>query len=93
MVQRTADPDDARAQRVRITTSGGDFLDRVLGHRAATLAGAIAHWPESDKRSLRQLLCKLADDLSHLVEPCPHLATGNPALALRHLTNAYETKS
>jgi DNA-binding MarR family transcriptional regulator len=93
MVQRTVDPDDARAQRVDITASGGAVLDSVLGDRAATIGGAIAHWSEGDRRSLRQMLCRLADDLSHLVEPCPHLATGDAARTPGQLTNAYVAKS
>ena len=32
--------------------------------RAATVRDAIAHWPEDDRGALRQLLCRLADDLS-----------------------------
>jgi DNA-binding MarR family transcriptional regulator len=52
MVQRTADPDDARAQRISITAQGADVLNRVLDHRAATICGAIAHWPEGDRSAL-----------------------------------------
>jgi DNA-binding MarR family transcriptional regulator len=79
MVQRTADPDDARAQRISITGRGGDVLNRVMDRRAATISGAIAHWPERDRQSLRQLLGTLAVDLSHVVEPCPASAPERPA--------------
>ena len=69
MVKRTADPDDARAQRITITAHGADVLDRALEHRAATIRDAIAHWPEGDRNALRQLLCLLADDLSDIATP------------------------
>jgi hypothetical protein len=65
----TADPDDARAQRITITAHGGDVLNRVLEHRAATIRDAIVHWPEGDRSTLRQLLCRLADDLRDISAP------------------------
>lgn len=92
MVESTADPDDARAQRVSITERGGDLLNRVLDRRAATIGGAIAHWPEGDRRSLRRLLRALADDLSRVPEPCPHSANDEPARTFGQLAHAYETK-
>jgi len=70
LVQRTADPDDARAQRISVTTHGGDVLTRVMGHRAATIGVAISHWPEGDRRVLGQLLRRLAHDLSQTAGPC-----------------------
>jgi len=76
MVERTADPDDARAQRISVTDRGSDVLTRVLGHRAATIGEAIAHWPHSDRGALHQLLRRLADDLSEITEPCPPPGTG-----------------
>jgi DNA-binding MarR family transcriptional regulator len=75
MVQRTPDPGDARAQRISLTARGGDVLTRLLDHRAATIRDAIAHWSEGDRRTLRHLLRRLADDLSHLTEhPAPRAA-------------------
>ena len=64
MVQRTADPDDARAQQISITARGTGLLKRVMDHRAATIGDAIAHWSEDDRGALRDLLRRLADDLS-----------------------------
>ena len=87
MVQRTADPDDARAQRISITVRGGVVLNQVLDRRAATIRGAIAHWPESDRRSLRQLLCTLADDLSHVAELSPSAAKDESERIDDQLTN------
>jgi DNA-binding MarR family transcriptional regulator len=70
MVQRTADPDDARAQRIAITAGGCDVLTRLLDHRATAIRDAIAHWPEVDRGTLRQLLRRLGDDLSQVNQPC-----------------------
>jgi len=70
MVQRTADPDDARAQRISITARGSDVLTRVLDHRAVAIRDAIAHWPQADRRALCQFLRRLAEDLSHIAGPC-----------------------
>jgi DNA-binding MarR family transcriptional regulator len=65
-VQRTADPDDARAQRISVTTNGADLLTRLLQHRAAAIRDAVAHWPAADRHTLRRLLCLLADDLAQV---------------------------
>ena len=61
----------ARAQRISITTSGADVLQRMMDHRAAAIREAIAHWPERDRADLRQLLRRLAEDLS-----VPSMAAG-----------------
>jgi DNA-binding MarR family transcriptional regulator len=76
MVQRTPDPVDARAQRISLTARGCEVLTRLLDHRAAAIRDAIAHWPESDRCTLRQLLRRLADDLSPVNEPCAPARTG-----------------
>jgi DNA-binding MarR family transcriptional regulator len=87
MVQRTADPDDARAQRIKITARGSGLLKRVMDHRAATIRDAIAHWPEKDRGSLRELLRRLADDLSDATPYEP--AAADPPSRTREL---HETK-
>ena len=69
MVQRSADPDDARAQRISITARGGDVIKRMMDHRAAMIRDAVAHWPEVDRDTLGRLLRRLADDLSDLAGP------------------------
>jgi DNA-binding MarR family transcriptional regulator len=79
MVQRSADPDDARAQRISITARGSDILKRVMDRRAATIRDAIAHWPADDRGALGLLLRRLADDLSHLAgPPAPAVADEPP---------------
>jgi DNA-binding MarR family transcriptional regulator len=79
MVQRTADPDDARALRISITARGGDVLTRLMNHRAVTIRDAIAHWAEPDRNALRQLLRRLAEDLSQAAEPHARRLTHEPA--------------
>jgi DNA-binding MarR family transcriptional regulator len=79
MVQRSADPDDARAQRISITARGSDILKRVMDRRAATIRDAIAHWPADDRDALGLLLRRLADDLSYLAgPPAPAVADEPP---------------
>jgi DNA-binding MarR family transcriptional regulator len=79
MVQRTADPDDARAQRISLTTGGCDVLNRLLDHRAEAIRHAICHWPEGDRRNLRQLLRRLGEDLSQVTGPCVAAVAGESA--------------
>jgi DNA-binding MarR family transcriptional regulator len=79
MVQRSTDPHDARALRISITARGADVLIRLTNHRAAMIRDAIAHWPEGDRGALRQLLRRLADDLSPAAEPYTRPLTHEPA--------------
>jgi DNA-binding MarR family transcriptional regulator len=78
MVQRNADPDDARAQRISITARGGDVIKRMMDHRAATIRDAVAHWPEIDRDALGRLLRRLADDLPDLTGPSAPATAGEP---------------
>jgi DNA-binding MarR family transcriptional regulator len=79
MVARSADPDDARALRIRVTTRGGDVLTRLMNHRSTTIRDAIAHWSEHDRGALRRLLRQLADDLSQAAEHNTRPATHESA--------------
>src|SRR5664280_3143008 len=78
MVARTADPDDARAQRIAITARGVDVLARLMDHRAATIRDAVAHWPEVDRGALGRLLRRLSDDLCDLTGPLAPATAGEP---------------
>jgi DNA-binding MarR family transcriptional regulator len=79
MVQRSADPDDARALRISITGRGADVLTRVSNHRATTIRDAIAHWPEGDRSALCQLLRRMAGDLAPAAVPDEDPPTHQPA--------------
>lgn len=76
MVARTADPADARAQKVSLTARGAEVLARVLAHRAATIRGATAHWPQAERRALRRLLRRLAGDLCEVAGACAPAGVG-----------------
>ncbi len=77
MVARSRDPDDARAQRIDLTTEGSDLLIQFLDGRSASLRDAIAHWPAGDRTALRTHLDRLADDLSRVTVPARTCATGD----------------
>lgn len=79
MVQRSADPDDARAQRISVTARGSDVLKRMMDRRAATIHDATAQWPEADRDALGGLLRRLADDLSDLTRPFAPAAQDEPS--------------
>ena len=78
MVQRSADPDDARAQRISITARGTDVIKCMMDHRAAMIRDAVAHWPEVDRDALGRLLRRLADDLCDLTGPLAPATAGEP---------------
>jgi DNA-binding MarR family transcriptional regulator len=92
LVQRTPDPDDARAQRISITLRGGEILKRMIDHRAATIRDAIAHWSEGDRAALRRLLRRLADDLSEVGAPSAPAADDEPLRSSGQPMNVFEPK-
>ena len=64
LLERTADPEDARAQLVRLTPDGEGVLATILDERATALGAAVRHWSASDRRLLIGLLERLAEDLT-----------------------------
>ncbi|GGC86600.1 hypothetical protein GCM10011512_11850 [Tersicoccus solisilvae] len=52
LVQRTSDPDDARAVRVRLTERGRETLEGVNGRRNAYLARRLARLDAADRQAL-----------------------------------------
>jgi DNA-binding MarR family transcriptional regulator len=63
-VDRASDPDDGRAHRVAPTAQGDDALQAVIAARSAVVDDALSHWTTDDRRTLTQLLRRLADDLT-----------------------------
>lgn len=63
LVRRHADPGDARAGQLELTTRGRDLLRRIRRGRHAWLADAIGDWSDADRVRLAQLLDRLADAL------------------------------
>jgi DNA-binding MarR family transcriptional regulator len=62
-VEATADPDDARARRYRVTAEGSRVLARVRAARRAHLAELLTDWAPQDVRTLATGLDRLVDAL------------------------------
>ncbi len=63
LVERVADPTDARAREVRVSREGARRLQRVRDERRAKLADVLDRWDEGDLRTLVRLLDRLNTDL------------------------------
>jgi len=68
MVERQADPDDARAALITTTSAGRDALQLVRAERTAFLSDRLHALPDEDRARL-----------PHLVELLEHLADAAPA--------------
>ena len=66
LLERTPDPDDRRAQRVRLSAAGQATLDRALAARTALLAHSLEGWSQSDLEELDRLLTRFVADVEHL---------------------------
>lgn len=66
-VGREPDPDDGRAQRVRLTTAGRDRLHRHRADRSRRIAERLALLDDADQAALTAAL----PALRHLVAPAP----------------------
>lgn len=64
LVERTADPADARAHLVHLTLDGQRLLSEIFENRAANLGAAVRRWSATDRRHLVELLERLAHDLN-----------------------------
>lgn len=61
-VDRVPDPDDRRAQRVRLTDAGREAVDRVRAAGAQGMQHALAHWSPEELRQLATLFHRMVDD-------------------------------
>lgn len=59
LIERAPDPDDARAQRVSLTTEGAERVGRARRARNAHFRQRLAAWPADDVRALADLLHRL----------------------------------
>lgn len=59
LIERAPDPDDARAQRVSLTTEGAARVGRARRARNAHFRQRLAAWPADDVRALADLLHRL----------------------------------
>jgi DNA-binding MarR family transcriptional regulator len=62
-VERTTDPEDARAARVTLSDSGREIAERITAARHASLRDIFAEWATSDKEQLGELLERFMTDL------------------------------
>ncbi|MFC9424891.1 MarR family winged helix-turn-helix transcriptional regulator [Streptomyces sp. NPDC056987] len=63
-VLRAPDPDDRRAQRVRLTDAGLAAVDRVREVSRRSMAGALADWSPEELRQFATLFRRLVDDFT-----------------------------
>jgi DNA-binding MarR family transcriptional regulator len=76
MVQRVADPDDARARLVRLTADGRQRLGRLRNQRLAVLARVLDAWRVEDLTALGALLERLNTDLEEATATESESASG-----------------
>lgn len=62
LVQREADPDDARRTRIALTDAGRKIARGMRGERREVLSKALESFTEEESRELARLLSKLADN-------------------------------
>ncbi|GAB3633118.1 hypothetical protein GCM10027421_24710 [Microbacterium shaanxiense] len=62
LVQREADPDDARRTRIALTETGQKIARGMRGERREVLSKALESFTDEEARELARLLSKLADN-------------------------------
>lgn len=62
-VERVPDPDDRRAQRVRITPEGRATVDAIREVSRRNMRAALSHWSTEDLRFLAAANHQMVDDL------------------------------
>ena len=62
LVQREADPDDARRTRIALTDEGRRIARGLRGERRQVLSKALESFTDEEKLELARLLGKLADN-------------------------------
>lgn len=71
-VTRVPDPDDRRAQRIRLTDAGREAIARVRDAGARGMQLALADWKPEELRQLAALFHRMVDDfLAYSVEDEP----------------------
>jgi len=64
LLQREADPDDARRTRIALTAEGSRIAHGMRGERRQALSKALESFTDDEVRELARLLEKLADNWS-----------------------------
>jgi len=68
LISRSADPNDARASRLRLTAKGRGAIERLLRAREEWLGDLLEGWPNADRKELARLLQVLASTIAQDVE-------------------------
>lgn len=63
LVERERDPDDGRAQLLRLTAAGRTAVARERGRRIRLITEALDDWSDEDKSQLARLLSRLNQNL------------------------------
>jgi DNA-binding MarR family transcriptional regulator len=68
LIERTPDPVDGRAQRVKLSEAGADRLEAALRARRALLEKSLESWDPRDLDQLDRLLTRFAADVEALTQ-------------------------
>jgi DNA-binding MarR family transcriptional regulator len=68
LIERTPDPLDGRAQRVKLSDAGIARIEAALRSRRALLEKALGSWDPRDLEELGQLLTRFAADVEALTQ-------------------------
>ena len=71
LVERTPDPDDRRAQRVQVSTTGRHELDAALAQRRALLERSLGDWSDDEVQQLHALTTRMLAGLESATEGSP----------------------
>jgi DNA-binding MarR family transcriptional regulator len=68
LIERTPDPVDGRAQRVKLSAAGADRIETALRARRALLEKSLELWDPRDLDQLDRLLTRFAADVETLTQ-------------------------
>ncbi|MBW8483330.1 MarR family transcriptional regulator [Actinomadura sp. PM05-2] len=78
-VDRVPDPDDGRAQQVRLLPAGADAVDRVRAVGRRWMVGALAGWEPEERLRLAGLVHRMVDDFTaYSAADCDHYGVSGP---------------
>jgi DNA-binding MarR family transcriptional regulator len=68
LVEKSADPDDRRAQRVQLSPDGRAAVGAALGSRRALLQRSLSSWTDDDVQQLHRLTTRMLASLESTEE-------------------------
>ena len=68
LIERTPDPVDGRAQRVKLSDAGADRIQAALRARCVLLEKSLESWDPGDLDQLDRLLTRFAADVEALTQ-------------------------